>query len=390
MRISVTDLFTISTRRVTDEGFVVAPGNLARTGVQDYRAAELGLPGDPMRVVKVYRPPEEVFHADSLASFEGKAITIDHPAEDVNAANWRDLSHGEARGVTRAGDMMVGTLTFRTREAIAALDSGKNQLSNGYSCELDQTPGKAPDGTLYDAVQRNIRGNHVAMVDRARCGSACTVSDSAPPTPEPTPMSTQKIIVDGIPLEVSDTAVAVINRLQTELKDTKASLTMATDSMKTMVAADVHAKVVADLDAVRKDVMTPAQRDAMVADWAGMLTEAKRLMPNVVTDGKTCHALRKEVAAHIIASNDTAKHVAAAILGGKQIADADEATAKAVFGAVSATVKTDDAQAFNDSATAQALSGAGGVTQTRDSGADKPKLYGRDAMMARSQAALNA
>ena len=174
--IQARDFMSLTSRRVTDEGYLVAPGNLARCGIQEYLAYELGLDTDgmdPMKVIRLHRPPEEVFDAASMASFENKPITIEHPPVAVTADNWTELAKGEVRDVARSGDLMTGTLLIKAKDAIEALQSGKAQLSNGYTFDLDMTSGTTSDGREYDGIQRRIRGNHVALVDSARCGSAC-------------------------------------------------------------------------------------------------------------------------------------------------------------------------------------------------------------------------
>lgn len=164
------DRMSLSSRHLTDEGYLVAPGNLARTGVQEYRAFELGLDADgmdPMKVIRLYRPAEEVFDAASMTSFEGKPVTLGHPDEHVTAENWSDLAQGEVTEIKRAGDMLAGTVIIRNRKAIDAVENGTVELSNGYTFSLDMTPGKTADGQDYDGVQRNIRVNHIALVDAA-------------------------------------------------------------------------------------------------------------------------------------------------------------------------------------------------------------------------------
>lgn len=379
------DFFALTSRRVNDAGHLVARGTIARPGIQSYRRMELGFDTDPLGQIRLLRPPEEVFAADSMASFEGRPITIEHPAGmTVDASNREAVTKGHARKISRVGDMLdAEELTFTDPAAVLALDSGKNQLSNGYTFELDMTAGVDATYGAYDGVQRKIRGNHVALVDSARCGSACRVADSKPIHIGDHAMTTQKITVDGIPVEVSDHAAAVITKLQGTLAATTAQLKSATDSMSTMVTAADHALVVTARDAALKDVMTPAARDAMVADWAGLLTEAKRLVPTIATDGKTCHALRKEVITALTANDGVAKDVAAAVLGTGGVDGATEATIKSVFDAVRATVKTGaDATNANDAATAAALLGKS-VT-----GADgEVKLSGRDAAMKASSEA---
>ncbi|MDD0873422.1 DUF2213 domain-containing protein, partial [Xylella fastidiosa] len=76
----------LTQRRKTPEGYLIVPARFARTGIQHYAAHELGLSGaDPQRVIRVYRPPEEVFAAEAIASFDGRPITDEHPDEEVTA-----------------------------------------------------------------------------------------------------------------------------------------------------------------------------------------------------------------------------------------------------------------------------------------------------------------
>lgn len=380
------DFMSLTSRKMTDEGYLIAPGNLARTGVQEYRAFELGLDADgmnPMKVIRLHRPAEEVFNPTSMASFESKPITIEHPKEAVTADNWSELAKGEVRDVTRSGDLMTGTLLIKAKDAIDALQEGKVQLSNGYTFELDMTPGQTADGRTYDGVQRNIRGNHVALVDAARCGSACRIADSQHQSKGRTmPDAKRKVTVDGIPLEVEDTAAGVIETLakqRNEARDALAALQpTAAKAAELQTALD---KANSDIELLKKDVITPAARDAMVADWSVMLATAKRLVPEITTDGKTCHAIRREVIATVSGKDATAKAVADAVLAGKALDAADEEQVRATFNALAASVKTeagDAATTGNDSALAAALVGDASGKQTTT------ELTGRDKFMASS------
>ena len=69
--LNVCDRIGLTTRTVSEEGYRIVPSNLARTGVQEYRAFELGLDADgidPMKVIRLHRPAEEVFNPASMAS----------------------------------------------------------------------------------------------------------------------------------------------------------------------------------------------------------------------------------------------------------------------------------------------------------------------------------
>lgn len=387
--IQARDFMPLTSRQMTAEGYMVAPGNLARTGVQDYRAYELGLDADgmdPMKVIRLHRPPEEVFDTASMASFESKPITIEHPPVAVTADNWTELAKGEVRDVARSGDLMTGTLLIKAKDAIEALQSGKAQLSNGYTFELDMTPGTTADGRAYDGVQRNIRGNHVALVDAARCGSACRIADSQPKLEGNTmPDAKRKVTVDGIPLEVEDTAAGVIDTLIKQRDEARDALTplktKAAEADGLKAALD---KAHADIEALKKDVITPEARDAMVAEWAKLIGDAKRLVPELTTDGKTCLAIRREVIGALVGKDATAKAVADAVMAGKALDSAEPEVIRATFNALAAAVKTEANDAdvsANDAAVADALTGA---SKANDS---KTELTGREKFLARQSQA---
>lgn len=372
------DRMTLSRRTVTADGHLVAPATIARTGIQVYRAYELGLNHlNPMRAIRLYRPPEEVFDPASMASFENVPITDDHPEGNVvDDSNRAEVTVGRANQIVQNGDLMDSILTVERPSTVKAIDEGKVEVSNGYSFSLDMTPGYMPDGTAYDGVQRNIRGNHVAIVKAARCGSACRIADSQPQGAKP--MAVRKVTIDGIPFELDEAAAAAVDKLVGDRDALKnraptipaitykigdASITVSGDKVVEEFAAK-DALIIAkdaEIEALKKDVMTPAARDAMVADWAKTLNEAKRLVPTIATDGKTCLAIRREVLASVSTGDARAKAVVDAVLGGKGPAEADETSVRAAFNAVAATIEVQSAaDAALDRQTSDAFLGKAG------------------------------
>lgn len=172
MQITINDrqTYSINSQRVyTDEGFLRVPGYASRTGIQTYLASELGLPGDPNRLVGVYRPPEEVFSDESLSTFLGIDITDDHPSTLVNKDNYRNLTVGVVTSKGRQeNDHVVVDLLIKDKDAIRKVESGKGELSVGYTAMYDSVEGN-PD---YEFVQRAIRCNHLAICQRGRAGTA--------------------------------------------------------------------------------------------------------------------------------------------------------------------------------------------------------------------------
>ena len=144
----------------TAEGFIRDTPIVGRTGILVYRNAD----GTER---KEYRPPEEAFKADSLASLQGKPITIGHKAF-VTAGNAAQVA--PVGSVLSAGRQDGNAI--RADIVIYNLDTTARELSCGYTLDLDETPGTTPEGEHYDAIQRNIVYNHLAVCSRGRAGIA--------------------------------------------------------------------------------------------------------------------------------------------------------------------------------------------------------------------------
>lgn len=155
----------------TPEGYLICTDAiLSRTGKQEYKRCELfgDTCEDPDKIVNVERTDDEVFSDKAMASFENKAVCIEHPDHDVNAENHNELAVGFVRDIHKGEDngkpVMMGTLVITDKDAVEAVESGEyKELSCGYDCDIDD------DGEL---CQRNIRGNHVALCKQGRAGIA--------------------------------------------------------------------------------------------------------------------------------------------------------------------------------------------------------------------------
>jgi uncharacterized protein len=171
---------TDSKRVITDEGYLLVPSNIGKADhVQNYLASEIGLTDrDPLDVVKVFRPKEEVFKADSIQSFNLVPITNDHPNKLVDAKSYKSVNCGVATDIKAIDNYLTAQLHIKDEKAIEDIKSGKVELSNGYTCDLDMTSGVTASGLKYDCKQINIKGNHVAIVKKGRAGSDCKISDS--------------------------------------------------------------------------------------------------------------------------------------------------------------------------------------------------------------------
>lgn len=196
--------FAITQREYTDEGFLKVPGKVARTGVQEYLARELNLDGDPNRIVRVMRPEEEVFASKSLDTYKSADVTIEHPSEMVDAKTFKKVSKGVAPDAgIKDGDFVKCDLIIKDEEAIKAVESGKVQLSVGYTALYDD---KVPANADYEFIQRDIKVNHIALVDNARAGAQARLFDN-----KPNRKQGMLITLDnGQTVEIADEATALL------------------------------------------------------------------------------------------------------------------------------------------------------------------------------------
>jgi hypothetical protein len=168
---------------LTPEGYLLCESvPVARTGVFLYHESELKgedgpiIKGDADGGVAIERTAEELFSPISIASFEGKPVTIDHPDDFVNPSNWKVLTVGVMQNVRRGegieDDLMLADLLITDAMAIEEVRRALPEVSNGYEADYEQLgPGKGR--------QLNIVGNHVALVERGRCGPRCAIGDKA-------------------------------------------------------------------------------------------------------------------------------------------------------------------------------------------------------------------
>ncbi len=302
-----TDAVAVSGTRRTTDGYLVAEARSVRTGIQLYAGSEVGKP--EMSVVRVYRPADQVFADASLQSFTHAPVTMDHPAEAVTADNWKQLAVGEvSTAAKKDGEWVHLPLILKDAAAIQAVETGKRELSAGYTCELVFGDGVTPDGEAFNATQTNIKINHLAVVDKARAGSKARIGDGAiswgvsPVTNDQQPekekiMTLKTVTVDGIPVEVTDQGATVISTLQSRLADANTKFADAEKAHQTAIAAkDADlAKKDAEIDALKAKVLDEKALDEKVQARADLITVAKSIAKDVKTEGLTDAAIRKAV-----------------------------------------------------------------------------------------------
>lgn len=177
-RLRLTDTFQIDGKiKKTGDGYLAADARVARTGIQLYKGHEVGRPD--MDTVRVYRPSAEVFNKDTMKSCAHRPVTFLHPPVTVSAKNWKQYAIGHTTDpVVRDGDYIRVPVLMMDAAAINSYEKeGIKELSLGYSTDLKWEPGKTNHGEPYDAVQTDIRVNHLAVVPTARGGAELRIGD---------------------------------------------------------------------------------------------------------------------------------------------------------------------------------------------------------------------
>lgn len=174
----------------TPEGYLLCRDvPISRVGSFEYSAAEVGLPNIG-RAVQVWRPEEQIFNPETIASFEAKPVVIGH-ARFADPDNWREIAVGTTQNVRRGegdkSDFLLADLLLTDRKAIEAVESGDlKEVSCGYDADTQETP--------EGIEQIGIVGNHVALVVSARC-SGCKIGDGSMTTSLKTRL--RKLFRDG-------------------------------------------------------------------------------------------------------------------------------------------------------------------------------------------------
>jgi len=226
---------------VSPEGFIRDRPVLSRSGIFEYRTPN-------GKITREYRPEEEVFKEDSLASLYGIPITDNHRnmvnQDNVNGIVGTVLSPGSKEDANVVADVIIYD---------AKRIGSKRELSLGYTCNIDETSGEW-NGQKYDVIQRDIKPNHLAVVPRGRAGNARLRLDSTDATSFEleVEMSDPKLVavrLDEIEYQASPEVANALKKANEDIKTLKQrfdSLEAERDTLKT--DAVKHSE---QLDAIR-------------------------------------------------------------------------------------------------------------------------------------------
>lgn len=308
----------------TPQGFLRVAGNATRIGVLTYRRRD----GSEFREL---RHPSEVFNADSLKSLAFAPLTDRHPAELVSPRNVRDLQVGIVTDVRADGRFVAGDLIVQDQRMIEKIERGDaRELSAGYTCQVDETPGDF-NGERYDGVQRAIIYNHLAIGPRdwGRAGGDVSIHvdgaseellamlgvehlDDAgrkivfdlgrrdPVDRNPNPregsdtMELRTIRIDGVDVKVDPATAQFVERALSE-RDAKIT---AAEKRADEAAGKVDAvtKERDELKTKLDSAADPAKIAAAVKARVGLEASARKILgPEVKLDGKTDQEIKVDV-----------------------------------------------------------------------------------------------
>jgi len=208
------DISPIEKYELTPEGYLRVWASIARTGIQHYTDADGS-------VRREYRPASEVGAPESLASFAGKAITMEHPPVLLDSENTKNYQVGfTGSEIVYDNGFVRAVMTVTDQETIDKVMKGDvREVSAGYKVSYDATPGVTDGGEHYDGIQKDISGNHVAIVRRGRAGPQVKLhldrQDAADPSLlsiEENQTMTAKVTFDGAEFEVSESVALAITK----------------------------------------------------------------------------------------------------------------------------------------------------------------------------------
>lgn len=285
-----TETFALDASKVkrTATGCLLASPRIARTGIQEYYLKELadeeyatkviGMDEyNPDQVIRVNRPEEVVLADETMQSFTGMPITVGHPPQSVTADNWKEYAVGDTgeeamedaqtKEEKKKGLKYIRVpMMLRDSDAVnLVVNKGVKELSVGYGMVLDWKPGTDAQGNDYDTSVKRIKGNHLAIVPKARGGSKLKIGDSRDGRSPDTMDDMVTMAVDGITVTVSQKDKQILDKHIAGLQE---ALTSTSDENKTLkeTITTKDGEIVALKKQVEDSAISPEKLNALVAD----------------------------------------------------------------------------------------------------------------------------
>lgn len=150
---------------------------ITKAGIFPYLGKQISPSLEPDKIYQVYRPEEEIKKAAD--TFKLVPLVDDHTmlGPDFTPAEQKGVHGVLGEDIQERNGTLFADVKIFSEQLKREIQDGKKELSLGYFCKYDLTPGQY-NGMHYDAVQRDLKGNHIALVDNGRMGHDVRVMDA--------------------------------------------------------------------------------------------------------------------------------------------------------------------------------------------------------------------
>lgn len=292
----------MSKREVDINGWLMVKDNpLTKTGIYPYMGYEIGAP-EPNRIYRVYRPAEELQKPETIESFKLAPFIDDHEVlgRDATPAEKKGVHGVIGENVYFDAPYIRGNLRVHSSAMQELINSRqKIELSPGYRCKYDFAPGVF-DGEAYDATQRDIRINHLALVKEGRTGADVAVQDHSIITIDTAEFITMDLqaILEAIAAMSDEDKAQLLAALQSDTTtDQEGELTEAQQAAATEAATALEDVAQAATEAAAAATEAAETGSAEAAAEAAAAAEAvAEAAEDAEADTATLDALKKELA----------------------------------------------------------------------------------------------
>ena len=278
-----------SKRTVDWNGFMEVKDNpLSKSGIYPYLGSEIPGAEEPDRIYYVYRPAEELARQETIDSFKLMPFIDEHEilGKSGMPAERKGMQGTIGEQVYYDEPYLRGNIKIHSSAAQSLIKAGKVELSPCYGCDWVKGDGTF-DGKPYQYTQRNIMGNHLALVEEGRTGPDVAVQDH------------RKFTLDSaelLPMEFTPEQLAQLKALIAEMMGT----TTGDEDPVKPDAVDADPEMPKD-----EDVIVDPVEEIVTPEQAGAAEEA-------VTAAEEAQAAIEEVAEAIEEVASAAEEVVAA------------------------------------------------------------------------------
>lgn len=199
-----------SHRHIDENGFLfVDESPILRSGILEYYGSELGLDEidgvkiDPDAIYRVKIEDEEL--KKSADTFSLLPLVNDHTwlgKEGEDARKYQEGTTGEK--VVFKDGMLYAPLKWTSIDTVEQILNGeKEELSSSYENRLIRS-----NSGDCDFIAVDLHGNHVALVDKGRCGGKVRVLNEEKKMAN----ENEKVIVDGVEIDIEKLAADALEK----------------------------------------------------------------------------------------------------------------------------------------------------------------------------------